>query len=592
MATAVALSPRVQIAGSPLATLWQVALLELRVERALNVPARAMLRFVDPGYGLLESKAVSIGTAVEIADPGGSTVLLTGTVTGIGCEQREGEQPETVMVVHDASYQLGLTSCVKARTQVTVATVISTLCSPAKLGVTTGTSASSATLPYLLQVDTNLGMIGELALRTGADWWVTGTTLYFGTPAELSSARTTVSLTLGEGLRSFSGRAVAAPASVTVTGWNVDQQETVTNESTSATNGVLPTSTLEALVTTSGTFVTAAVAARSATEARAISQSLFDLRAGAAVEATGVADGDGTIRPGGFVTVAGAGPLSGTYPLSAVEHVFRPRRGFLTRFRSGDRRPDGIVAGTSRQAAPGFGGSSIVGHNGVTSGIVTNVNDPTTRGRVKVRFPGMSQTQESSWARIVAVGGGASRGNVFIPEVNDEVLVAFEDGDTRTPVVLGGLYGSRSGIPAPTVKTGTVQKRELVSRLGHVIRFLDGTSTATKAIELQLADGQLIHFGSDKTTATVKSGKELSITVGSTAITVAQNTGAVTIKAATITLQATTQLKLTAPTVSVNASTALTLKGGTVTVTGSIEVQVKAGTEVGITGTPVSINGG
>lgn len=591
MATTITLSPRVSIGGSTLATTWQAALVELRVERALNVPGRVTIRFADPGYALLQSKTVTLGGTIQVTDPSGSHTLLKGFVTGIGCEQREGEQPELVVVGHDLSYKLGLTSCVKTWTQVKVSTVVSTLTSSSGLKSTTGSSASTATLTYLLQVDTNLGLLGELAQRLGADWWVAGTTLYFGTPSELSSARQTVALTLGSGLRSFSGRAVPAPQSVTVSGWNIAQQQTVTGQATSATSGVLPTSTLGGLATANGSFVTSAVGARSTTEAKTLSQALFDLRAGAAVEATGIADGNGTVAPGGTVTVKGAGPLSGKYPVTAVEHIYRPRRGFVTRFRSGDHRPAGIVDGT-RPRGPGFSGNSIVGHYGVTAGIVTNIKDPTTTGRVKVRFPGMSSTQESAWARIMATGGGATRGNVFIPEVTDEVLVAFEDGDTRTPVVIGGLYGSKSTIPAPTLKNGKVQKRQLVSRLGHVFRFLDGTSTAQKAIELQLADGQSIHFGSDKTTITVASGKQLTIKVGSTTITVAQSTGALSLKAATIQIKATTKLALSAPTIAVTASTALTLKGASVTVTGSAMLTLKASSEVGITGTPVSINSG
>ncbi|MGH9047374.1 MAG: VgrG-related protein, partial [Acidimicrobiales bacterium] len=580
MAT-VSLTPLVSIGGSALATNWQSALLEIRVERALNVPGRATVRFLDPGYALLQSKSVTLGATFKITDPSGAHVLLKGFVTGIGCEQREEEQPELVVVAHDLGYKLGLTSRVKTWTQVKVSTVVSTLASAAGLSPTSGSSASSATLAYLLQVDTNLGLLGELAQRVGADWWVATTTLYFGTPSELSSARTTVSLTLGSGLRSFSGRAVPAPASVTVTGWNITQQQTVTGQASSATTGVLPTSTLGGLATATGAFVTAAVAARSSTEAKTLSQALFDLRAGAAVEATGVADGNGTLSPGGTVTVASAGPLSGKYAITAVEHVYRPRRGFLTRIRSGDRRPAGIAEGARGRSAGGAG-ASIVGHHGVTAGIVTNIKDPTSSGRVKVQFPGMSSTQESAWARVVATGGGATRGNVFIPEVNDEVLVAFEDGDTRTPVVIGGLYGSKSKIPAPTLKDGKVQKRQLVSRLGHAFRFLDGTSTAQKAIELALADGQALHLGSDKTTLTLTSGKAFTITVGSTKITVAANTGALSLSAATISIKATSELKLAAPTISVSATTALTLKGLTVTVTGSSAVTVKASTEVGI----------
>lgn len=590
MTDTIVLTPRVTFTGSPLATAWQAALLELKVERALNVPSRVTLRFADPGYTLLQSGAVSLEQTLEVDDPKGDNKLFKGIVTGIGSEQREGEQPELIVVGHDASYKLGLTSQVKTWSQVTVSGIVNDVLSSSGLSATTGPSTSSQ-VEYLLQVDTDLGMLGELARRAGADWWVEGTTLYFGKPDELTSARSTISLTLGDGLLSFSVRAAAAPNTVSVTGWDPVGQQTVTTTISSATTGVMPTSSVAKLATAAGDFVTAAVAARTADEARVLSQALFDLRAGSAVEASGTATGNAVMAPGGQVTVSSAGPLSGTYPLTAVEHLYRPRRGFVTRFRSGDRRPASLADGAAGNGV-GLAGS-IVGHSGVTAGIVTNINDPTTHGRVKVKFPGMSATDESAWARIVAVGGGTTRGNVFIPEVDDEVLVAFEDGDTRTPVVIGGLYGSAKTIPTLDLTGGKVNKRQLVSRLGHSISFLDGTSTDEKAIELVLADKQnKVHLGADKTTVTVKSGNELTVTVGSTTISVAQGSGAVSVKAATVKIQATGQLQLSAPKIVIAATGTLTLQSqGVVSVTGAT-VQVKSKGPVQVSGMPVSINGG
>jgi uncharacterized protein involved in type VI secretion and phage assembly len=595
--TTIVLSPKVSIGGSALSTTWQAALLELRVERALNVPARVTLRFADPGYVLLKSGIVSITGTLQVTGPGGDHTLFTGIVTSVGAEQREGEQPELVVVGHDKSYKLGLNSQVKTWITHSYADVLHSLLSTSSSGLsaTAGPSASSPVLTYVLQVDTDLGMLGEMARRAGADWWVDGTTLYFGKPSELTSNRTTVKLTLGDGLFAFSARAFPAPASVSVTGWNTVTQQAVTGQASSASSGVSPTSTLASMASAMGTFVTGAHGARSSTEASTLSQALFDLREAAAVEATGTAAGNGTMAPGGKVTVSGAGPLSGTYPITAVEHVYRPRRGYITRFRSGDRRPAGLVDGGRGNAESITG--SIVGHYGVTAGIVTNIKDPTSLGRVKVQFPGLSASQESAWARVVAMGGGGTHGNVFLPEVNDEVLVAFEDGDTRTPVVIGGLYGKTKSMPGPFATvvdsgSGTVVKREIRSRLGHTICFLDGTSTDKKAIELALADGtNKIHFGSDKTTVTVKSGKNLAIKVGTTSITVAAGNGALTIQAATITIQAKSQLQLKGATVSISADDALTMKGSaTATLTGGASLKVKASGEVGITGAIVQIN--
>ena len=76
---------------------------------------------------------------------------------------------------------------------------------------------------------------------------------------------------------------------------------------------------------------------------------------------------------------------------------------------------------------------------GVVVGIVTNNEDPEKLGRVKVRFPWLSDDNESHWARIATLRARLNVGTWFLPDVDDEVLVAFEHGDVRFPHVLGDL---------------------------------------------------------------------------------------------------------------------------------------------------------
>ena len=87
-------------------------------------------------------------------------------------------------------------------------------------------------------------------------------------------------------------------------------------------------------------------------------------------------------------------------------------------------------------------GSSAFGRIGLTIGIVTNNKDPDGLGRVRVKFPALSDQEESWWARVVTPGGGSNAGLMFMPQIDDEVLVGFEHGDLRRPFVLGGLWGT------------------------------------------------------------------------------------------------------------------------------------------------------
>ena len=79
-------------------------------------------------------------------------------------------------------------------------------------------------------------------------------------------------------------------------------------------------------------------------------------------------------------------------------------------------------------------------------GQVSDAKDPQNSGRVRVKLPMLSDDYVSDWARTVYPGAGKDRGLVVVPEVGDEVLVAFEHGDMRRPYVLGGLF---NGVDTP-----------------------------------------------------------------------------------------------------------------------------------------------
>ncbi|MBN9127373.1 MAG: hypothetical protein J0I90_07300, partial [Nitrosospira sp.] len=80
---------------------------------------------------------------------------------------------------------------------------------------------------------------------------------------------------------------------------------------------------------------------------------------------------------------------------------------------------------------------------GVVVGIVTNNRDPDNMHRVKVRFPWLSQNDESNWARVASPMAGNGRCAYFLPEVDDEVLLAFEHGSIEHPYVVGSLWNGR-----------------------------------------------------------------------------------------------------------------------------------------------------
>jgi uncharacterized protein involved in type VI secretion and phage assembly len=146
---------------------------------------------------------------------------------------------------------------------------------------------------------------------------------------------------------------------------------------------------------------------------------------------------------------------------------------------------------------------------GVVVGLVTNNQDPDNLGRVKLKFPWLSDTDESFWARIAAPMAGKDRGTYFIPEVDDEVLVAFEHGDVRFPYVLGALW---NGTDAPPTKNsdGKNNVRMIKSRSGHVVKLNDEDGKETIEI-IGKGEKNSIVIDTANDIITITSGKDITL---------------------------------------------------------------------------------
>jgi uncharacterized protein involved in type VI secretion and phage assembly len=146
---------------------------------------------------------------------------------------------------------------------------------------------------------------------------------------------------------------------------------------------------------------------------------------------------------------------------------------------------------------------------GVMVGIVTNNQDPDGLGRVKLRFPWLSQEHESNWARVTSPMAGNDRGLYLLPEVDDEVLAAFEHGRVEFPYVIGSLWNGKDKPPGKN-DDGKNNVRALKSRSGHILS-LDDTDGEEK-IEIVDAKGkESIVLDVAKNTLTITAEKDVVI---------------------------------------------------------------------------------
>ena len=104
-------------------------------------------------------------------------------------------------------------------------------------------------------------------------------------------------------------------------------------------------------------------------------------------------------------------------------------------------------------------------------GIVVDNKDPEKLARVKLKFPSLPGQDTSWWAPLVSLGGGNERGWFFLPEIDDEMLVMFEHGDIRRPVIVGALWNGKDA--PPDENGGQNERRSIVSRNGSKIVFDD-----------------------------------------------------------------------------------------------------------------------
>lgn len=105
---------------------------------------------------------------------------------------------------------------------------------------------------------------------------------------------------------------------------------------------------------------------------------------------------------------------------------------------------------------------------GVVVAVVEDLTDPQGEGRIKVRYPWLEGGPQSAWAPVATPFAGRNRGAWWMPELGDECLVAFEQGDFDHPFVVGFLW---NGVDVPPASDP--RRRLFHSLNGHQIEIYD-----------------------------------------------------------------------------------------------------------------------
>jgi phage protein D len=235
-------TPDITVNGTVLSDAWYAALRQVRVEKELCLVGRATLRFVDDGYKLSETPALTLGDKVNI-DIHNDGPIFAGVVVGAALEQHQGASPELVITIDDKGYALGHGALILPHVKKSISDIVSTIASD--IGASADCSLSGSPYEVVLQRSSNLDFLDMLVRRANAVWWVDDSKLVV-----CESGKKTNSVTLDgtETLKDVSVRASALrPAGITVSGWDPKQGQDVVGQS----------STSQVTVTSSSNFVDA-----------------------------------------------------------------------------------------------------------------------------------------------------------------------------------------------------------------------------------------------------------------------------------------------------------------------------------------------
>jgi len=558
--------PKVSINGSPVAGEKADALVDARIILEMAAPSQATLRYHDPFFTLLEGSFASIGAKLEVSFPdasGSDQVVFEGTIAAIGAEQGAADRHELVITAYDASQQLAHGLAPFTYTEMGIADIVGKIAN--RNGLSPNCEVSGMKMDYFLQLDSDHATLDDLAARSGAEWWVDGKKLHFA-KRKLAGP---IKLKWGTTLQRFSARfsGAARVDDVTVRGWDPATQKAVKGEAkrsaVSSSKVGLKLKLNETRASEANKFKGKAtitdIPVSAADEAKAIAEAMqADLAAGE-LHVRGEAIGQPKIKAGSTVEIEGAGKqLAGTFVVSRVEHIFGVGRPLLSRFEGG-RHAGGALADQLVSAQR----SAARTRRQFAIGTVTNVKDPEKAGRVKVKLPTVSDADESAWARVMAPGAGKNRGLHLMPDVGDEVLVAFVGGDFRNPIVLGGIWSKKNTPPTPEpVKGDSVSERSLTLASGAKLVFTEDADATKAVVALKHAEADThLQFDKDGIKLNAKSGTKIKIVVGKAELTLAAD-GTITLKGGSITIKADQNLTLQGQKVTIKGATGALIDGG------------------------------
>jgi len=490
----------VTVAGTELPVEVMDELYEVQLDNSLHLPDMCTLRLHDPNAEYTNQDLFKLGATlvVEAGDEEDrqKRKIFDGELLGMVPEYRDGTIVDLTVRGYDRSHRLHRGAKAKAYLGMTDSDIAGEIAGEHGLSADVDSSSPAHDHVYL-DGQTHMEFLRDRARRIGYEVYVREKTLYFK-KAE-SGSGSAIKLEFGRELRSF--RPVLSLGEqineVRVKGWDVSQKKEIIGKATKGQ--AMPEIGQEGpggdvakkVFGDDASELTVLARVKNQAEADTVAQAVLDQHSGAFVEAEGLCYGNYDIKPGGTVELSSLGNrFNGKYRVTRVTHIWDTHGDYLTRFTVSGRRPE-----TMREMVMGEGPRPRQWNAMI--GIVTNNKDPEDWGRVKVKLPWMDNDVDSWWARVAGAGGANQRGLYVLPEINDEVLVLFEQGDVNRPLVVAGLWNGQDAPVRPigeVLKGSKVNQRIFQTRVGHYLLFQEEDHAS---IRVESAGGHVVLIDDD-----------------------------------------------------------------------------------------------
>ncbi|MBX2997515.1 MAG: VgrG-related protein [Caldilineaceae bacterium] len=508
----------------------RAAIEEIVVDATVGMPSMARLYLNDEmDLGLIAGTTFKIGANLEIIeDKEGGEAIFKGEITSLEADFSDNGHAFLIVHAYDKSHRLHRGKKSRTFLNQNDGQIVRKMIGEA--GLQAGTIGHGIKHEFMLQSNqTNMEWLLMRAEQLDYQIYVDVDEKFHFIPPWETQGGAVPELIWGDNLLSFRPRISTTHQVDKVTTYGWDQFNKVVIKGEGSPNGKLKPGSVPK---TGGAYAEASFGSASAViladvvenakAAEMSAQGLANVLSGEFAYAEGVCYGNADILPAGKVNVKitsqAKSQFSGKYSITSVQQIYRVSTGqWNTHFVASGRRPNTLKNLVGNGETQGQYNERFLG---IVPALVTNFQDPKNLGRVKVKFPWMFDESdveiESDWVRIATPFAGTERGFQFIPEVNDEVLVAFEHGNVTRPYIIGCLWNSKDKPPLPSDKVhdkSNITKRLIKSRSGHIV-ILDDTKGSEQIVIRDKSEKNEIIIDTKNNSISIKCDKDITLDAG------------------------------------------------------------------------------